>query len=297
MLLTKNIAFITLVLGLSQSACSTVVPYDSKVAHSGATKFAPGIVSTKDGFELNSVFNEAGDKVIFTRCGKNFALCTLMQSEYANGEWQPGKALPFSGDYADADPYYTADYSELYFISKRPIVAGGEETETLNFWKVDALKNGWGEPEYLAKFSSDEDDLYPSFNNNGDFYFPTTRNDKRSLYVAKATENGFADPVAIPSSVYGENASVGDSVITRDGNTIIFSIWGREDSKGEGDLYVSHKVDGIWTVAKSLGELVNTAHSEFTPIMSPDGEYLFFTRIENEFGNVYQIHKSLLGLK
>jgi len=68
----------------------------------------------------------------------------------------------------------------------------------------------------------------------------------------------------------------------------------RDDSLGKGDLYVSSLVGDKWTVAKSLGNKVNTSDHEFTPIVSPDGKYLFFTRVENGRGNIYQIALSAL---
>lgn len=217
-----------------------------------------------------------------------------MQSQYRKNQWQKPEKLSFSGDYFDADPYYTSDYSQQYFISKRPVKKGGEPVENFNLWRVDVLPDGWGKPEYLADLSSNAHDLYPSFTDSGDFYFPSYRNDKRRFYVAHKTPTGFASPQPLPQYIYGDNASIGDSVITRDGNMIVFSIRGREDSLGNGDLYVSHWKDGKWTTAKSLGDKVNSPDHEFTPIFSPDGEYLFFTRIENGLGNVYQIHTSLL---
>ncbi|WP_158658146.1 TolB family protein [Agarilytica rhodophyticola] len=283
-----------LLITISLNSWAIDYPYSSKDAHKGVVEFAPGIISTKNNFEINAVFNKKGDKVIFARCNKEFTKCTMRQSRYINKQWQASEVLPFSGSYLDADPYYNEDYSALYFISKRPIKASTKATKSLNFWKVRVQEKGWGKPQYLADLSSDADDLYPSFNSAGDFYFPSFRNNKRLLYVAKSTRNGFAEPVAIPASVYGKEAKIGDSVISRDGKFIIFSISNRTDSKGRGDLYISHWKNGSWTIAKSLGELVNTPNHEFTPIMSPDGEYLFFTRIENGLGNLYQVHKSLL---
>ena len=270
-------------------------PYHSKKAHKEIVEFAPGVISTKNNFEINAVFNQSGDKVIFARCDAKFTHCTLMQSDYINGEWNKGKTLPFSGQYLDADPYFNEDYSTLYFISKRPITQGGEATKTVNFWRVSLSDGQWGKPEYLAELSSNADDLYPSFTDKGDFFFPSFRNEQRLLYVAKKNKDGFDKPIAIPATVYGKDAKIGDSAVSRDGKTIIFSISNRKDSKGKGDLYISHLNGDQWSVAKSLGDIVNSTDHEFTPIMSPDGKYLFFTRIENGLGNIYQIHKSQLN--
>ena len=282
---------------ISFNVSAGYAPYHSKAASKKAVEFAPGVLSTKTQFEINTVFNKAGDRVIISRCSDDFSKCTMMESEFKDNQWQQPKVLPFSGEYLDADPYYNEDFSQLYFISKRPIIEGGEETKSINLWRV-AFKNGqWQQPEYLSDLSSDSEDLYPSITDNGDLYFPSFRNNQRHLYVAKKTAHGFSEPQPLPEHIYGENGQTGDAVVLRDGNTIIFSMKGRKDSKGKGDLYISKKINGDWTVARSLGDKVNSPDHEFTPIVSPNGEYLFFTRIENGRGNLYQIKLSALGVK
>ena len=280
-------------LAVTNLAQSANLPYDSVQAQTKAVEFAPGIVST-DAFEINAVFNQAGDKVIFSRCSNDFKHCTMMESQFKNGQWQAGKALPFSGDYLDADPYFNEDFSALYYISKRPITQGGKATDTVNLWRASLINNQWQAPEYLAELSSSADDLYPSITANGDLYFPSFKNDERKMYVAKKNGDSFNAPVALPTDMFGEGAKIGDSVVLADGNTIIFSMR-RDDSLGKSDLYISRKVNGKWSLAKSLGDKVNTTDHEFTPIVSPDGKYLFFTRIENGVGNIYQIALSALN--
>lgn len=269
------------------------VSYHSNKAQNEVIEFAPGVIST-DKFEINTVLNESGNKVIFARCSNDFKHCTMMESEFKNNQWQAPTALPFSGKHLDADPYFNEDFSQLYFISKRPITPNGKPSEKVNLWRSD-LKNGqWQAPEYLSKLSSKDDDLYPSITANGDLYFPSFRNNKRQMYVAVKKGAGFEQPKALPTHMFGEDGKIGDSVVLKDGKTIIFSMR-RSDSLGKGDLYISKKVNGKWTLAKSLGDKVNTEDHEFTPIVSPNGEYLFFTRIENGVGNLYQIALSALG--
>ncbi|AIY64028.1 hypothetical protein OM33_01820 [Pseudoalteromonas piratica] len=269
-------------------------PYDNYQANDQVVQFAPGVISTTQ-FEINSVFNEAGDKVIFSRCSNDFKHCTMMQSSYQNNQWQASTILPFSGQFLDADAYFNADFSYLYFVSKRPIDNSEQEASSINLWRVSHHKNTWGTPEYLNHLSSSEHDLYPSITANGDLYFPSFRNEQRLLYVAKAIGKSFEKPVALPSEMFGEKGLIGDTVVLPNGKTIIFSMR-RADSLGEGDLYVSHKINGKWTIAKHLGDKVNSKDHEFTPIVSPDGQYLFFTRIEKGVGNLYQISLSALPM-
>lgn len=287
MTLIRLICIVTLLV-IFAPANAKQSPYSLQKSHAKAIEFAPGIISTREHFEINAVFNQTGDNVLFARCSDDFKKCTLMESDYIDGSWQTPKSLPFSGGYLEADPYYSPDYKYVYFVSKRPYKDSMSADETVNLWRVKREGNNWGKPEYLESLSSNGDDLYPSLTANGDLYFPSFRNNNRLLYVAKATENGFKAPTPLPSYMFGKEGKIGDTVVLRDGKTIIFSMR-REDSLGKGDLYISFKKGNKWTVAKNLGDKVNTADHEFTPIVTPDGQYLFFTRIENGRGNIYQI--------
>lgn len=294
-------SLILLLATLTTAACSITNPfvasgpaYENESAEEKAVFFAPEILS-KDKFEINALFNEAGDKVIFARCSDDFKHCTMMESQFQDGQWQPAENLPFSGDYLDADPYFSPDYDYLYYVSKKPLPGTSQAAENVNIWRVTYDGENWGTPEYLPELNSVDNDLYPTLTTNGDLYFPSFRNQQRQMYVAKNNGSGFDKPVALPSHIYGEGGLIGDTVVLPSGDMIIFSMR-RSDSVGKGDLYVSRKVDGKWTVAKTLGAKVNSPDHEFTPIVSPDGQYLFFTRIENGKGNVYQISLKALGL-
>jgi len=62
------------------------------------------------------------------------------------------------------------------------------------------------------------------------------------------------------------------------------------DNLGNGDLYISFRQpDGTWTEPRNLGPDVNTKGYDFAPSLSPDGQYLFFTRDEGGTGNVHWI--------
>ncbi|ARD23531.1 MULTISPECIES: TolB family protein [Shewanella] len=267
--------------------------YHNEAAANKAVEFAPGVISTTEHFEINTVFNQSGDNVIFARCNDDFSHCTMMQSSFDSGNWQSPTPLAISGEYLDADPYYSADYSQLYFVSKRPLKGEKEEAKEVNIWRSTWKNDQWQQPEYLD-INSNAADLYPSLTDKGELYFPSFRDNGRHMFVAQPKGNGFTTPKPLPSHIYGVNGNIGDSAVSRDGKTIVFSIKDRQDSLGKGDLYISHLVGNEWTVAKSLGDKVNTADHEFTPIISPDGNYLFFTRIENGKGNLYQIRLSAL---
>ncbi|HZS05430.1 MAG TPA: hypothetical protein VFD58_11390 [Blastocatellia bacterium] len=86
---------------------------------------------------------------------------------------------------------------------------------------------------------------------------------------------------------YGEPENLGDAIntaaveiepmIAPDESFLIFAAVGRPDGRGAYDLYVSYRRDGVWSKAVNLGEKINTGAREFSPRLSPDGRYLFFT--------------------
>jgi hypothetical protein len=269
--------------------------YHNDAADKQATIFLPGVISTNQ-YEINATFNKNGSSIIFSRCNLDFRACKLMESTYSKAGWSKPTMLPFSGEHFDADPYYDENYDYLYFISERPTKLGGPASKFYNLWRTKRNGAQWLSPEYLSELSSEVDELFPSITNSGDLYFPSYRHDKALLYVAKKNNESFHKPEAFPSGLFGDGGLVGDSIVLRSGKVIILSMR-RKDSVGEDDLYISYLINGQWTEAVSLGDKVNTSGREFTPIVSPDGQYLFFTREENGVGNIYQIALKALPIK
>ena len=73
------------------------------------------------------------------------------------------------------------------------------------------------------------------------------------------TEDGEGDPFASPDERY--------LIITKAGEF------------GQFDLFVSFRAaDGRWGEPVNLGSAINTAATEFCPMVTPGGRYLFFSR-------------------
>lgn len=95
---------------------------------------------------------------------------------------------------------------------------------------------------------------------------------------------------------------------------------GRADGRGGFDLYISYNRDGVWTKPANLGDKINSSGNEYSPTISPDGKYFFWTstrgfadsplakRLEypelmnrlrsprNGLGDIYQIDLSALNI-
>jgi hypothetical protein len=68
----------------------------------------------------------------------------------------------------------------------------------------------------------------------------------------------------------------------------------REGGYGEGDLYISYQSAGQWSAPEILPTSVNSREYEYTPLISPDGRYLFFSR---GWGDIFQVDVSAAGIK
>lgn len=141
-----------------------------------------------------------------------------------------------------------------------------------------------------SQINTDLDELYPSLDADGNLYFasgppapgPDARWDiHRARYDGKSV--GVRERLDVVNATTGfdsENPVANwdfNPEISADGRMLIFTSL-RGGGHGFGDLYVSHLTADGWTEPRNLGPVVNTAHDEFHPTLSPDGRTLYFAR-------------------
>lgn len=99
------------------------------------------------------------------------------------------KIAPFSGQYSDADPFFTPEGEGVYFISYRPIKQKSEQKNDFDIWFTTFNNGNFGEPVHLDEIiNTDKDELYPSVSMYGNLYFSTENgNNGYDLMVSKYT--------------------------------------------------------------------------------------------------------------
>ena len=250
---------------------------DLPAAGRPAVLFAPGIVSTGDVFA--STFTPDGRTVVFTKFAP--PRMTLMSSTLVGGQWSAPMPLPFSGTYRDLDPAFSPDGSRLYFSSWRP--TGPSPNDTANAsdtWYVERVGTGWSSPVHLdAAVNSTEQDYYPSVTRRGALYFDSFRSRprRRLVYRAEPKGDGSFRDAQVLDTVVNADSGASNAFIDPDERYIVFGAV-RPEGRGGIDLYISARRGDSWTSPRNLGDLVNTAGTEFCPFVSRDGRYLFFTR-------------------
>lgn len=249
---------------------------------------APGIINTSAD-EYGPTLTPDGRTMFFTvrvnRQGRENIVVSLLDS--ASGLWSVPVVTAFSGGGFDKEPYLSPDGRRLYFASTRPYP--GKDTtgrgEKYDLFLVERTGESWGSARPIPEVSSPDYDNYPAVAANGNLYFashrvPARRND---IFVAPSVSGRYETPRLVMSlNTEGTDA---DPFVAPDESYLIFSS-DRPGGAGSGDLYVSVRRNGGWTTPVSLGPLVNTDDYEYTPWVTSDGRWLYFSR---GWGEIWRI--------
>ena len=96
------------------------------------------------------------------------------------------------------------------------------------------------------------------------------------LYTSELKAGIWQIPVKLPDQI-NFNFSNRHASLTADGSTIYFSTSDRKNQNNI-DIYTSTKLDdGTWSIAKNLGNIINTKGAEDSPEISGDGKTLHFS--------------------
>jgi hypothetical protein len=280
--------------------------------------FGEGLVSTADD-DMDASFTADGKTLYFTRAHFPNRLGVILETHFANGKWSVPEVVSFSGRFTDYDPFVTADGSKIYFASNRPLT--GARPKDFDIWFVEKTANGWSEAKGAGDaINTPQDEFYPTMASDGTLYFSATRADtlgRSDIYLSRWRDGQWSAPENLGAGVNSAAQEV-DSYVAPDQSFVVFAGFGRPDDMGNGDLYISERVNGVFGTARHLGNGINTSAREYCPGGSPDGKYFFFTSfrgfadrvpdkpwsyrelqsglhsIHNGWGNVYQIDMSAL---
>lgn len=252
-------------------------PYVSDKPLGEPTIFAEGVISTGD-YDSHPAFTPDGKTLYFLRSTPNFNLWTILISRFENGRWRTPEVAPFSGRHSDADPFITADGSRFYFISNRPLA--GKSESNLDIWVMEKTRVGWSEPKNLgAPVNSSGSEWYPTIAANGTIYFGSDREGgkgRTDIYRSRLVNGKYTDAENLGDAINTQFNEF-EPLIAPDESFLIFMAGGRVDGRGGFDFYITYNRDGQWTKATNLGDKINSTGNEYSPTISPDGRYFFWT--------------------
>ncbi|MCI4668625.1 MAG: OmpA family protein [Bacteroidia bacterium] len=105
------------------------------------------------------------------------------------------------------------------------------------------------------------------------------------LFLCEYVDEDFEEAKNV-GKVINDRLNQGAASITQDGRTVIFTSCNKEGGFGSCDLYMSTREGNKWSEPVNLGPNVNTKFWESYPMLSDDGQTLFFaSRRINGMGN------------
>ena len=238
----------------------------------------PGVFSTGAG-ELPPAFSPDGRTAFWSVSTPSYARwIVILQSEQRNGKWQTPTVAPFSGQWIDADPYFTEDGNRLYFLSRRPLSSAQPE-RGYRIWYVDKTPTGWSAPVALPAHINNSDMHYVAPVRSGALYIAGIREDSNNqgdIYRIPFTNGAWGSPVNLGAVINAPNIHDTTPYVSPDESYMIFAT-SRQGGIGGLDLYISLRDGEHWTTPKLLPEPINSRVRDFCPIASPDGKWLYFS--------------------
>jgi Tol biopolymer transport system component len=256
--------------------------------------FGEGVISTNTD-DFGGTFTPDGNTVFFTKSVLRSYIYVICYSELKNGKWQEPKVAPFSGQYRDFDPVISPDGTKMVFTSNRPV--HGEEKSDYDIWMVTKTGSGWSEPIHLdTTINSAYDEHFASISASGNIYFSSNRpgglggDGDADFYMSKLVDGHYPTVEHLKESSTPSYEL--DCFVAADESYLLMGVYGGKDGLGNYDINISEKVNGVWTASRNLGAPVNSSFRDYSPRVSPDGKYLYFSSERNE-ANVFTTYKEL----
>ena len=239
--------------------------------------FAPNVISN----ELSNrdmAISPNGDELFYTIQYYRGLISVIMHSKKTNGKWSTPEVASFSGTYNDLEPAFSFDGTKLYFISNRT-VNNELKTKDYDVWFVTKQNGEWVNPQNVgAPVNSEKDEFYPSLTKGGDIYFTRAVDGREEdVLFCKFNDGKYEEAQQLPDAINSVHDEF-NAFIDPDEQFIIFSVYGRKEDNGGGDLYISKKNEkGEWMQATNLNVPINSKYLDYCPYITPDKKYFFFT--------------------
>jgi hypothetical protein len=266
-------------------------------------RFASGVVST-DAIELNGVFTPDGREFFFTRLVEG--VDTIHHSTVADGTWSrpaPLMLFPGAAKAVAVDMSVSRDGQELFFLGEHPHEYAAEKPG-FDIWVSRRAGGAWSTATVVPPpVRTPHNEIYPVVVADGSLYFTSDRpggHGRSDVYRAERQPDGtFAEPVNLGPPVNTEH-SEGDTFVAPDESYLIVTS-NRPGGFGQGDLYISFRQpDGRWGELVNLGDTINSDQTDYCPMVTPDGKYLFYSRrwgatwAETTAGDVFWVDAGVL---
>lgn len=242
--------------------------------------FEPEIISKGQSFGLSLL--PSSDTAFYVNSFGGRQQLMIMQSEKKNGKWATPKPAFFSQPgIREIDPFISPNGTTILYNSRKSTT--NQKEKDLDVWMLKKQHGKWGKPFPVEAINSEEQETYATMSTNGNIYFGVTKAGgygEGDIYVSKYENGKYQTPANIGFPI-NTDKDEGNCFIAADESYMIFSANGYEANFGGFDLYISFNENGKWTVPINLGEKINTAENDFSPIIV-SANTLYFSRSKKQ---------------
>lgn len=239
--------------------------------------FAPGVIS--HGFHEHSLtISPDGNDLFYVTTDAGYSLYRIIYLRKTNHVWSAPQIAPFSSDHYDLCPLFSPDGKRLYFVSTRPVPGQTKGKDVGRIWYVEKTGDSLGMANYLElPIHPDADIANPSISANGTLYYQYSYGEKGwDLYRSRFTNGKYKEPENLGDKINTLHNESAPFIAPNESYLLFHS--NRPGGYGGMDIYVSYKQpDGSWGQPINLSKKINSSASDWRPILSPDGKYLFFS--------------------
>ena len=184
--------------------------------------------------------------------------------------------------YPDYGPVFTPDGKKMYFTSRRSGGSSKELDDDLHFFEdiYVATKDSsgrWGEVKMVKELSTPDHESVLSISEDGRTMIISKGEGNGDLFMSQRELLGkWSEPVALGKNI-NTSAMEAGAFITGNGKKLYFAS-DRSGGFGGLDLYLSERrSNGKWGAAVNLGPKINTIFDEDSPIITKEGDKIYFS--------------------
>jgi hypothetical protein len=239
--------------------------------------FAPDLIS-KGYHELGIAISNDGNEIFYVMSDRRYMHYPLVTITKTNNVWSKPQIAEFARNLSVYTCFYSPDDKGLYFSTNRPVVQDTDTLRGTNNWFVEKKEGVWKNPKLINElFDTEKGDRIQSISKFNNIYITRKLPDRKSdIYVSTYVNGQFNPPEPLKGSVNSEYAE-GRPFIARDESYLIFQS-DQHGGYGSNDLWISFRGENnSWGSPVNLGIQINSKYSDFSPYVSPDEMYLFFS--------------------
>lgn len=241
--------------------------------------FGPGIISLEERNEYGFSLSPDGRELFFTAesspSGGPKGLMVMHKSSDETWSSPVPADLRKTGLW-EFEAFYSADGMSLFF-------SGDDREGRSRLWLVRRDGDSWGTPAQIEGPISSLDAFWPSVSRDGTLYYTDIM--KAAIYRASPKDGGYP----LPEKMSFARGIIHPS-ISPDGSFLLCN--------SNRDILVAFRnAYGGWSFPINIGPEINTVqYDEGCASLTPDGNYIFFSRYDDKAGkcNIYWVSSGVI---